>query len=162
MNCCANQITSLDVSNNLDLTALICYVNQITNLDLSGANALTFLDCKGNNLTTLDLRNGNNLNFFSNDYGFYYFSAIINPSLTCINVDDAAWSTANWNIPNWSIDPQHYFSANCSTTSINEQTTNKELLKVIDILGGETKGTKNEVLFYIYDDGTVEKRIVIE
>ena len=29
-------------------------------------------------------------------------------------------------------------------------------------LGRETKGTKNEVLFYIYDDGTVEKRIVIE
>jgi len=26
----------------------------------------------------------------------------------------------------------------------------------------KTKGTKNEPLFYIYDDGTVEKRIVIE
>ena len=48
------------------------------------------------------------------------------------------------------------------TTSINEDTSNKELIKVIDILGRETKGTKNEVLFYIYDDGTVEKRIVIE
>ena len=31
-----------------------------------------------------------------------------------------------------------------------------------DLLGRETKGTKNEILFYIYDDGTVEKRIVIE
>ena len=38
----------------------------------------------------------------------------------------------------------------------------KRLLHTIDILGRETKGTKNEVLFYIYDDGTVEKRIVIE
>ena len=47
-------------------------------------------------------------------------------------------------------------------TSIKEHTTNKELLKVTDLLGRETKGTKNEVLFYIYDDGTVEKRIVIE
>ena len=37
-----------------------------------------------------------------------------------------------------------------------------QLLKVTDLLGRETKGTKNEVLFYIYDDGTVEKRIVIE
>jgi arginyl-tRNA synthetase len=45
---------------------------------------------------------------------------------------------------------------------IQEHTTNKELLKVTDLLGRETKGTKNEVLFYIYDDGTVEKRIVIE
>ena len=38
----------------------------------------------------------------------------------------------------------------------------KELLKVTDPLGRETKGTKNEVLFYIYDDRTLEKRIIIE
>ena len=37
-----------------------------------------------------------------------------------------------------------------------------QLIKVIDIFGRETKGTKNEVLFYIYNDGTVEKRIVIK
>ena len=35
---------------------------------------------------------------------------------------------------------------------------NKELLRTIDVLGRETKGTKNEPLFYIYD-GTVEKNI---
>ena len=40
--------------------------------------------------------------------------------------------------------------------------TDSKLLKVTDLLGRETKGKKNEVLFYIYDDGTVEKRIVIE
>ena len=48
------------------------------------------------------------------------------------------------------------------TTAINEHTSNKELIKVIDILGRKTKGTKNEPLFYIYDDGTVEKKIIIE
>ena len=47
-------------------------------------------------------------------------------------------------------------------TSIEEQTRNKELLKITDLLGRETKGTNNQTLFYIYDDGTVEKRIVIE
>ena len=47
------------------------------------------------------------------------------------------------------------------TTAIKEHTTNKELLKVTDLLGRETKVT-NQPLFYIYDDGTVEKRIVIE
>ena len=47
-------------------------------------------------------------------------------------------------------------------TLIEEHSTNKELLKVTNLLGRETKGSKNEVLFYIYDDGTVEKRIVIE
>jgi len=47
------------------------------------------------------------------------------------------------------------------TAAIKEHTTNKEILKVTDLLGRETKGT-NQPLFYIYDDGTVEKRIVIE
>jgi hypothetical protein len=65
-------------------------------------------------------------------------------------------------VSNLNIDTQHYFSNNCPPSAIEEHTTNKELLKVTDLLGRETKGTKNEVLFYIYDDGTVEKRIVIE
>ena len=43
-----------------------------------------------------------------------------------------------------------------------EHSTTKSMLRIIDVLGRETKGTKNEPLFYIYDDGTVEKRIVIE
>ena len=47
------------------------------------------------------------------------------------------------------------------TTAINEHNSNKELIKVTNILGRETKGTKNEPLFYIYNDGTVEKRITL-
>jgi len=41
-------------------------------------------------------------------------------------------------------------------------TQSKYLINIIDVLGRETKGTKNEPLFYIYNDGTVEKRIVIQ
>ena len=47
-------------------------------------------------------------------------------------------------------------------TTIKEHTTNKKLLKITDILGRETKGKKNEPLFYIYDDGLVEKKIILE
>jgi len=50
----------------------------------------------------------------------------------------------------------------CIVNAVEEQTTNKNLLKITDLLGRETKGSKNDVFFYIYDDGTVEKRIVIE
>jgi hypothetical protein len=46
-------------------------------------------------------------------------------------------------------------------TSIQEHSLKKELLKVTDLLGRETK-QNNQPLFYIYDDGTVEKRIVID
>jgi len=31
-----------------------------------------------------------------------------------------------------------------------------------DILGRQSNGTENKLLFYIYDDGTVEKKIVID
>ena len=50
-----------------------------------------------------------------------------------------------------------------STFNIPTRNTSKgKLLKIVDILGRETKGKTNQPLFYIYDDGTVEKRIVIE
>ena len=49
-----------------------------------------------------------------------------------------------------------------TSVGIEEHTTNKELFKVTDLLGRETKGKKNEPLLYLYDDGTVEKKIIFE
>ena len=46
-------------------------------------------------------------------------------------------------------------------TDINVS-SNRKLISIVDILGRQNKGTKNRPLFYIYYDGTVEKRIVIE
>ncbi|MBC8266164.1 MAG: Omp28-related outer membrane protein [Flavobacteriales bacterium] len=47
-------------------------------------------------------------------------------------------------------------------TGLQEQIKDKKILHITDLLGRETEPTKNTPLFYIYDDGTVEKRIVIE
>ena len=48
-------------------------------------------------------------------------------------------------------------------TGVNETyESNKELLKITDILGRESKLTPNVSLFYRYNDGTVEKRIIVE
>ena len=47
-------------------------------------------------------------------------------------------------------------------TSVSELPTTKKLLRVIDILGRETKEIKNTLLLYIYDDGRVEKKITLE
>ena len=46
--------------------------------------------------------------------------------------------------------------------SILEISNQKTLIKIVDILGRETNPKANTLLFYIYDDGTVEKRITIE
>jgi hypothetical protein len=49
-----------------------------------------------------------------------------------------------------------------SSTSIEVlEPLKRELVEVRDVLGRKTKYTANQPLFYIYDDGTVEKRIVI-
>jgi len=49
------------------------------------------------------------------------------------------------------------------TTGINELSArNKQLLKIVDILGKESKPKQKGLLFYIYSDGTVEKKLIIE
>ena len=160
-------IIALDVSyeNITDLTGiedfialeqLWCDHNQITSLDVSQNASLEDLKCAYNNLTFLNVKNGNNANFIN-------FDATENFSLTCIEVDDVTISNLNWTVINNNIDPQHYFSNNCNgTNSIKENITKIKLIKEIDLLGRKTKETKNYPLIYLYDDRTVEKRIVIE
>ena len=87
--CYNNQLTSLELSTCTDLTYLHCYNNQITSLDVSGSEPLLYLYCQANQLISLDLRNGNNESVGDLD-------ATNNPNLTCIFVDDATWSTMNW------------------------------------------------------------------
>ena len=64
----------------------------------------------------------------------------------------------------WRFFSKYDINGLISTTSsfVKLEETNKKLLRIIDILGRETNLIKNTPLFYIYNDGTVEKRIVIE
>ena len=176
-----NQLTNLNLSTNTNLIQIYCVNNQIDTLDFSNCtNHFGILEATNNNLSYLNLQNGH----LASEVWIQN-----NPNLTCILID------SNEVINNFQLDPQHYFSNNCSgvtptwncsngvcsdpgtgtgaytsltacqtvcgTTEIQEQTTNKELLKVTDLLGRETKAT-NQLLFYIYNDGTVEKKVVIE
>ena len=155
----------IDVTGIEDFTMLSvfdCSENDIIELDLSNNLNLTSLNCLYNELICLNLKNGNNYNMIP--MPFIQESAY-NANLTCIEVDDTTYSNNNWST---SISTQIIFSNNCNNacssiiSEIKEHTTNKELLKVTDLLGRETPYKRNTPLFYIYDDGTVEKRIVIE
>ena len=66
--------------------------------------------------------------------GYYYFYYNIEVEVPCVN----------------------------TTTNVTEIPFNKNLVKIVDILGREVNYSKNIILFYIYDDGTVEKKIIIE
>ncbi|MEC9208830.1 MAG: hypothetical protein VX762_00195 [Bacteroidota bacterium] len=144
-------LTSLDVSQNTLLESLNCTGNDILHLDLSNNTALTSLVCSENQLISLNIKNNNNI---------LLLNTTNNLTLSCINVDDSAFAANNW-INN--IDPQHYFSNDCNTTTtISEVPTKNKLIKVIDIFGRETIPKLNSLIFYIYEDGKIEKNIVIE
>jgi len=102
LGCDNNGIESLYLRNNKELNWLHCNNNELFRLNLSDNLKLTELICSHNRLQNLHVKNGNNINFTN-------FIATDNPDLYCIEVDIAAWSTANWNF----IDPQSYFSEEC-------------------------------------------------
>ena len=54
-----------------------------------------------------------------------------------------------------------FVNAYIVTGIVNINKSSKKLFKVTDLLGKETK-QNNQPLLYLYDNGTVEKRIVIE
>ena len=106
LSCYYNNIMFLDISNNTFLDTLICFSNQLTSLDVSNNTSLIYLSCYYNQLSCLDLKNGNNMNM--------ELFAISNPILSCIEVDDPAWSTTNWTAANSNIDTGVTFNTNCN------------------------------------------------
>ena len=122
LNCINNNLTSLDVSGATALNTLYCFDNQLTSLDVSSNSVLNSLNCKDNQLTSLDLSNNpiiqfttynNNLNCLNLKNGNNSSVTLLwtygNPNLTCIEVDDVNYSTANWTV----IDSQTSFSTDC-------------------------------------------------
>jgi len=124
---------------------------------------LTYLDCGNDQLTCLNVKNGNNANFsdWSGNINNSFLTTL-NPNLTCIEVDDVAWSNANW----FNIDAQTSFSTSCANScaiGINElSNTPKELVKIVDLMGRETPYKPNTVLIYVFDDGSTEKVFKME
>lgn len=102
------QLTTLDLSNNTALTTFKLRNSDITNLDFSNNTALTSLDISNSDLTTLNVKNGNNTNVT-------LFDTTGSTNLTCILVDDEAYSTTNWtSIASGSV----FTNVSCGTTDI--------------------------------------------
>ncbi|WP_075343817.1 hypothetical protein [Tenacibaculum agarivorans] len=117
LRCGSNSLTVIDVTNNTALTSFWCQDNSITDLDLSNQTKLVSITVNDNNLTSLNVKNGNNTNVTN-------FIATGNINLTCINVDDATYSTTNW----LGIDDTANFSnTGCSYTQIPDANFEAEL-----------------------------------
>jgi len=109
----SNALNYLDTSNNPLLERLDCTFNNLTFLDLSANTNLIDLFCQNNLLTGLDVKNGTNTNI-------NLFNASNNPNLTCINVDDAAYSQSQ---TTWTKDAIANYDTNCPPLSTDEFNT---------------------------------------
>ena len=92
LNVWSNQLTSLDVSKNTALERIYCPYNKLTTLDLSNNPNLLQVMCSNNNMMKLNLKNGGNTKMTNQSYSSFGS----NPNLTCILVDDVAYSNTNW------------------------------------------------------------------
>ena len=129
------------------LKDLFCNSNQLIFLNLSNNTQLFEVSCGNNQLTYIDVRNGNNS-------GLWYFNSVNNPSLACIDVNDVSNAVYNWSTDIWTN-----FSENCSSTGIKNYSNQRKLIKVLDVFGRSVTPKQNMPLLYIYDDGSVERKL---
>jgi len=175
--CNDNVLTDLDVAG-IDMYVLVCDNNLLTTIDnLSDNISLKHLSCAGNNISSLLLSDNTQLNWLScsnnklfqldisSQMGLNYLFTWDNPNLNCINVNDVSFSNATWSVWNGqsgSIDGHHYFSVNCILSSNFQMNENKQLSSIINMKGQQSLIIKNKPLFYKYNDGSVEQKIILE
>ena len=136
------------IYNNLQNINLTTNTNLIV---LNVGNVSSQPSVYSNDLNSLDLSNNCNITTL-------YSKG--NPNLECIQVCDMSASNY-WDALN--IDAQHFFSIDCNYTAINqEDERNQKIISIKDIYGRETSTHTNSFLFYIYQNGEIEKRIILD
>ncbi len=121
LDCSYNSLNYIEIFNNANLEKLYIIDNQFTSFDISNNTALIEFECNDNLLTSLDVRNSNNTNIT-------VFRTHNNPNLTCIFVDDVAYSTNNWANSTWfHTDATSTFvadEAECTSLTVDDYTFN--------------------------------------
>jgi hypothetical protein len=145
-----NFLTSIDLSTNVNLSHIDAWTNNLTSINLSNHPNIESIEVFDNQLECLNIENGNNTNIFE-------FECWGNPNLSCVEVDDPVWSTANWS----NIDPQTSFSTNCNypancfsaPTSLQENTNNINVYPnpTNDQITIDIKGYNGPVNVELYD-----------
>ncbi len=118
----SNELSTLDVNMLPQLVEISCNYNQLSIINLSQSSMLEEVYCNNNDpLTILNIQNGNNINISE-----YYFQAEDNPNLSCIQVDNATWSTANWT----NVDDTVSFDEYCGQTYIPDDNFEQALINL--------------------------------
>ena len=139
-----NPLTSLDVSANTQTEILAVDNTEIASLDLTTLTSLIEFRCHDNPIIDfVNITNGNNSNMPASG-----FLAANTPNLTCISVDNTAYSTTNWTFGAGCIDAGDIYNSPCPTpTFCNIPDPNfRAILEVINpALVGQWVGTTIDV-----------------
>ena len=87
-----------------------------------------------------------------------------NSMISCIRIDDYM---SSWNAYDNNISDHRPVGLKLEIDAVisaihDLKNSNKNLIKIVDFLGRETTPKMNTPLFYMYDDASVEKKVVIE
>ena len=145
----SNYGSSWNISSGLPNYYTLYSIKNIGSGILAGGNQIWYSTNNGNNWTSISGVSGDKWKVFESNSTEVFAGQGSYGSLP-----------SSYHIGVWKNDVSSLTNVNHHQSSI----ANRKLINIIDILGRETKQTKqtNQPLFYIYDDGTVEKRIVIE
>ena len=175
--CGHNNLMTLDLSD-MDLNILQCEHNFISDINLTNNHSLRHLTCHDNLLESINLNSSPNLewlslgnsdllvpnNSFSNidissNCNITNFYSQNNQDLSCIRVCNIS-NSSNWI---YNIDVGHYFSEDCNTTVTNDlQNKSIKIISIVDLFGREKSVETNTLLFYIFEDGSVNRNIILE
>ena len=106
LDCSCNELTTLDLSNNINLYSVDCYSNKLTELNVKNCTNLEFLSCDQNYLKSLNVKDAKKLSTLTcsvNDLDILTLSN--NPVLQhlhCGTIDfvhaDSEWGSSNYNV----------------------------------------------------------------
>jgi len=166
--------TYLLVHNNSD-SILLNAANQTTNILSNGDDVIGLLNTSFNTIIDIIgvLDSADNISAWEVDGiidATKDHTMIRKPDVCGGNIGDWSLSDGSNGSSQWIVGLIDDFSdlnthtSNCINTNAVEvlEPLKSKLVRITDMLGQETSYRRNTPLFYIYDDGTVEKRIVIE
>ena len=106
-----NNLSFINLSDNINLKLLSIDANEISNIDLSNNENLELISISKNNISGLNISKNNNLNDLN---------ALNNPMLKCIQVNTI--QIANISNLNWKKDLSTNYSLNCEVNELSDVT----------------------------------------
>ena len=77
-------------------------------------------------------------------------------------IETADWDALGGHWVEGGFDKFEIIIQSLSSIDDHNQSSTKKLIEVVDLFGRKTSLTNKTVLFYIYDDGSVEKKVILK